>query len=53
MIQTILLVFAFVLFAIAAGAPAPQPYPWYGRLVASGLACWVLSVLLGGWHIIR
>jgi hypothetical protein len=48
MIGLILLVFAFVLFTIAAvWQPAP-PSPWFGRLVAAGLACWVLSVLLSG-----
>ena len=50
MLTIILLVFAFVLFVIAAvWQPAP-PSPWFGRLVAAGLACWVLSVLLGGMH---
>lgn len=44
MITTILLVFAFVLFALAAfNVSAPR---W--NLVAAGLAFWVLSILLGG-----
>ena len=48
MLTLILLVFAFVLFSIAAlWNPAP-PSPWFGRLVAAGLAFWVLSVLLAG-----
>lgn len=43
MIALILLVFAFVLFALAAfGVPGGR-----FNLVAAGLAFWVLSVLLG------
>jgi hypothetical protein len=44
----ILLVFAFVLFAIAGFWNPPAPSPWFGRLVAAGLAFWVLSVILAG-----
>jgi hypothetical protein len=41
----ILLVLAFVLFLLAAvGVPAPPRF----NLMAGGLACWVLSVILGG-----
>jgi hypothetical protein len=46
MISTILLVFAFVLLCLAAkniGAPN-----W--ALGWAGLACWVLSILLGGFN---
>jgi hypothetical protein len=49
MLGTILLVFAFVIFCIAAWwNPAP---PYRGNLIAAGLAFWVLSILLGGLHI--
>lgn len=48
MLGLILLVFAFVLFTIAAvWQPAP-PSPWFGRLVAAGLACFVLAQLING-----
>jgi hypothetical protein len=52
LIGTILLVAAFVLFVLAAvGVPSPSRF----NLVAGGLACWVLSILLSGyahtgWH---
>lgn len=46
MITTILLVFAFVLFCLAAFNVSAR---W--NLVAAGLAFWVLSILLGGLHI--
>ena len=37
MVGTILVVFALVLFAIAAiWNPQPQPSPWFGRLIAAG-----------------
>jgi len=43
MISTILLVFAFVLFILGAlGVAAPR-----FNLTDAGLACWVLSILLG------
>jgi ABC-type transport system involved in multi-copper enzyme maturation permease subunit len=49
MLSTILLVFSFVLFVLAAfGVPNP-PQRW--NLVAAGLAFWVLSILLGGIHL--
>jgi hypothetical protein len=36
------------LFAISAiWSPAPAPDPWHNRLIAAGLACWVLSELVG------
>lgn len=44
MIKLILLVFAFVLFAIAAWRPV---HPDSNRLVALGLALWALTLLLG------
>ena len=37
----ILLVFAFVLFCIAAIWNPQAPSPWFSRLVAAGLAFWV------------
>jgi hypothetical protein len=41
----ILLVLAFVLFLLSAiGVPSPPRF----NLMAGGLACWVLSVILGG-----
>jgi hypothetical protein len=52
MLTTILLVFAFVLFILAAlGVPLPPRF----NLIAAGLAFWVASVLFGGythtgWH---
>lgn len=42
MIETILLIAAFVLFVIAA-----FPVPSRVNLVAAGLACWVLAEILG------
>lgn len=53
MLTLILLVFAFVLFAIAAFVyPNAQPSPWgWGRFIAAGLAFWVLSVLLAGHNL--
>jgi hypothetical protein len=42
----VLLVFAFVLFVLAAlGVPRPDPPTRY-NLVAAGLACWVGSLFL-------
>jgi len=49
MISTILLVFAFVLFVLAA-IPVPCARPQLGWL---GLACWSLSILLAGQAIMR
>ena len=46
MVGTILVVFALVLFAIAA-IWNPQPQPWFARLVAAGLACYMASILFG------
>lgn len=48
MLGTILTVFAFVLFAFAAFAWQPPIEPYRIRLVAAGLAFWVLAVLLSG-----
>jgi hypothetical protein len=45
MLPLILLVFAFVLFVIAAFV-RPEPEPWRGRLICFGFACWVLSEIL-------
>lgn len=47
----ILLVLAFCLFVIAGFWNPPAPSPWFGRLVAAGLACWSLSTILGGLNI--
>lgn len=47
MLTTILLVFAFVLFVLAAiGIPTPPRF----NLIAAGLACWVLSALVPALH---
>jgi hypothetical protein len=44
MLVLILLVFAFVLFIVAAWlAPA---HPWTGRIGLVGLACWSLAEIL-------
>lgn len=53
MLTTILLVFSFVLFALAAvwhlwGAP-PEPHRF--SLVSAGLALWVLSIILATNHL--
>lgn len=48
MINLICLVFAFVCFVLACWQAA-QPH--YSRLIAAGLAFWVLSLLLGGLHL--
>lgn len=42
----VLLVFAFVLFVIAALPPAATS-PWWSRLIAAGLACCVGAALFG------
>jgi hypothetical protein len=48
-ISLILLVFAFVLFLLSAfGVGAPR-----FNLLAGGLACWVLSILLSGSHLLK
>lgn len=56
MITEILLVFAFVLSVLGGflGVPA-APAPWYGRfnLASWALACFFLSLLLGGMHLPR
>jgi len=48
MLTMILLVFAFVCFALAAFW---NPNPPRVNLIAAGLAFWVLSVLLAGAHL--
>lgn len=48
MITTILLVFALVFFVLSAvGVPNPPRC----NFLAAGLACWVLSVLIGVAHL--
>ena len=43
MIATVLLIAAFILFVLAAlGVPSPPRF----NLMAGGLACWVLSILI-------
>lgn len=49
MLGTILLVFAFVLFVLA-GVNIGHPRV---NLLGLGLACWVLSILLAGGHLIK
>lgn len=44
-LNLILLVFAFVLFVLAA---LPLGGAYWNRLVAAGLACWVGAALFGG-----
>lgn len=41
----VLLVFAFVLFVLAAVLYPPPAEPYRSRLIAAGLACWVTSQL--------
>jgi hypothetical protein len=48
MLTTILLVFAFVFFAIAAFAWNPPVDAYRVRLIAAGLTFWVASVLFAG-----
>jgi hypothetical protein len=51
MLTTILLVFAFVLFFIAAFAWQPLVEPYRIRLIAAGLTVWVASVLFVGMRL--
>jgi hypothetical protein len=44
-VPLILMIFAFVLFTIAAWSWA-QAAPYHGRLVAAGLACWALAQII-------
>jgi hypothetical protein len=46
MLSMILVIFAFVLFAIAAAWNPPPETPWRSRLVCAGLACWTLAEIL-------
>jgi hypothetical protein len=48
MLGTILIVFAFVLFVLAAFW---QPGPPRVHLGWAGMACWALSILLNGAHL--
>lgn len=45
MLSLILLIFAFVLFMIAAFVSPVDP--WRGRLMCLGLGCWTLAEILG------
>lgn len=45
MLTFVLLLFAFVFFVLAALSVAVPRV----NLVAAGLACWVLTVLIGAW----
>jgi hypothetical protein len=47
MISSILLVFAFVFFAIAATNWIPEPSKT--QVIAAGFACGTLSLLVSGW----
>jgi hypothetical protein len=51
MIYLILLVFALVFFVIAAWRGLPDPLGF--RMLAAGLACWVLWVLVGAGRLVR
>jgi hypothetical protein len=53
MITLVLKIFAFVLFVIAAVWNPAAPSPWFDRLVAAGLACWVMAEILAGTPILR
>ena len=46
MLSLILLIFAFVLFMLAAFVSPVDP--WRGRLACLGLACWSLAEILNG-----
>jgi hypothetical protein len=48
MLGTILMVFAFVLLALAA---FNVPMPPHLNLGWAGMACWALAILIGGLHI--
>ena len=51
-LSTILMVFAFVLFAIAAiWNTTPPPETLRARMIAAGLACWALAIILTGFHL--
>jgi uncharacterized membrane protein len=52
--NTVLLAFAFVFFVLGTFLnpnPAGVSSPWWGRFnpISAGLACWVLTELLGHW----
>jgi hypothetical protein len=48
-ISLVLLIASFILFVIAATPYSPPKF----NLIAAGLACWVLSILLSGGYIHR
>ena len=48
-IALVLLIASFILFVIAATPISPPRW----NLIAAGLACWVLSILIGGGYIHR
>jgi hypothetical protein len=55
-VNLILLIFAFVLFTIAAVWNPPSTSPWFSRLVAAGLAFLTASMIWGGlegYHLIH
>lgn len=43
----ILMVAAFVFFLISAVAWVPPVEPWRNRMIAAGLACWTLALIIG------
>ena len=51
MLTIILMVFAFVLIAVAAVVPGPVIDPYRIRLGFGGLAFWALSIILAGAHV--
>lgn len=50
-LDVIFVVFAFVFFCIAAAWNPTPGEPQRGRLIASGLACYMASILFGSFHI--
>jgi hypothetical protein len=45
---SILIVLAMLLFGLAAFLWPPLVDPWRLRMIAAGLMCWTLSLLVGG-----
>lgn len=52
MLSLILLVFALVLFVVAAFVN-PAPEPWRNRLICFGLACWVGAEIVRNAPLLR